>query len=160
MTKKKSTKKRKRVKKSAQPLQTLATIVVQPGNTIQDPGPLFCMPDGPVSWLVVNNDGEPHVVSIDTAKIKHKNNNTFQHPFTGKTHLKSPQLQNGETAVLWAMIGPSFLNRRERYKYAIDSSGPQGTGSTLDPDLDVIEPSFHIIPPPTRRYRKATRMRR
>jgi hypothetical protein len=159
MTKKKTTKKRRRVRKSAQPLQTLATIIIQPGNTIQDPGPLFCLRNAPVSWLVINQDAEPHVVSIDPGKIKHKNNNQFQHPFTGATHLKSARLENGETGVLWAMIAADFLHAREQYKYSIDSSGSYGTGSTLDPDLDVIEPSLKVLPP-RRRLRKTTATRR
>jgi hypothetical protein len=151
MTKKRRPAKPRKRSKAPAPPQTLATIIIQPGNIIQDPGPMATFPGIPVSWLVINNDEYPHVVSIDAAKIKHKNNNRFEHPFRGQTHLTSKRLNHGDQGVLWAMTENMniFKNPHEKYKYTIDSSGTEGTASTLDPDLDVIEPSPRLFFPPS-----------
>jgi hypothetical protein len=86
-------------------------------------------------------------VFIDTRKIKHKNNNKFEHPFTSQRHLKTKSLAPGEHDSLWSAIRNKFKNKKEMYKYEIASTNKSGPQTVLDPDLEVVEPNPRIFYP-------------
>ena len=106
----------------------------------KDPDPLVCLPDGPVLWLIRNNDGKHGFdVTIDPMKFKH--NGKKEHPFPKNDKLTT-HVPPGLYGVIASTIKKGFT--RDRFTYVIDVAQ---TGSSpvppiiIDPDLDVIDPN-------------------
>jgi hypothetical protein len=141
MSKKKKQSKRRTRSASADAtsagFQTLTTIVVQNGNKIDDPDPLVCIPGAPVTWLVFNQDGIAHDISIDPADFRRKDNGNHEHPFPKKDVL-TVTVQPNHYDVLYTTIKKGAKN--VIYKYSVRSSNGDGTTNVLDPDLEVVDP--------------------
>jgi hypothetical protein len=106
----------------------------------KDPDPLVCLPEGPVVWLIRNNDGvHGFDVTIDPMKFMH--NTKKGHPFPNNDKL-STHVAPGNYGVLAAIVKKGFT--RDHFTYVIDVAQ---TGSSpvrpisIDPDLDVIDPN-------------------
>src|SRR5215472_9080637 len=138
--KKKPAKRRKRSsggKASSTGFQILTTIVVEEGNVLDDPAELRCIPGAPVAWLVRNQDGTAHDVSIDPADFKRKDNGKREHPFSKGDVLTTPVDADG-FGLLIATIKKGAKNAG--YKYSVRSSNGNGTTNVLDPELEVVDP--------------------
>jgi hypothetical protein len=133
--KKRST--RKRQPRLTTEYNILTVITIGTGNAIPDPAALECLPGAPAVWILVNQDTDMHVVSIDFKKIKHTDNGKMEHPFL-KDDVLSVSLDPGEAGVFFAVTRTGLTN--EHYKYTIDSSDRTG-GVSRDPDLDVVDPN-------------------
>jgi hypothetical protein len=117
----------------------LAVTVNLPMNG--DPDPLVCLPEGPVIWLIRNNDGKHGFdVTIDPAKFTH--NGKKEHPFPKNDKL-STHVAPGNYGFIATTIKKGF--HRDHFTYVIDVL-QTGTGKpvrpiAIDPDLDVIDPN-------------------
>ena len=105
-----------------------------------DPDPLVCLPDGPVVWLIRNNDGKHGFdVSIDPTKFVH--NGKKEHPLPKNDKLTAHVPPGGYNFIA-TTIKKGF--HRDHFTYVIDVV-QTGTGSVrpivIDPDLDVIDPN-------------------
>ncbi len=144
MSKKSAPKKRKkraRKKKfSLSKYSILTTITIQSGNVIDNPDPLVVPPEAAVVWIVDNQDGNPHDVSIDPALVTHKNNGKKEHPFILKCSvLEALGVGAGQRGIMFALTRAGLKN--DQYKYEIASTNGNGTSNKLDPDLDVVDPN-------------------
>lgn len=128
--------------KKAQPKSNSTTVTITKDNVIDEPDGLLAGPNGAVQWIVVNNDTISHSVSIDPKKIKNKKNKKYDNPFKGSSRLvtKPKTLPPGAKGSMGALIRDTFSSPEECFKYSIVSDG-----TTLDPDLDVVDPN-PIIP--------------
>jgi hypothetical protein len=92
-------------------------------------------------WLVDNEDYVEHLVSIDPKYFKKggKKSGTKGHPFTSDSELTSGWLLPGSRGLMWALVKKNA--KTEFYQYPVTSVNSDGTSRTLDPDLDVVDPS-------------------
>jgi hypothetical protein len=110
----------------------LTAIVIDTGNTILDPDELTSLRNGPIAWIVYNNDSVPHTVTIDPGSFKIKGTNNYVNPIVGNKSLTAG-VDPGEYGVLIGVIRGNA--QVATYKYSILSDA-----KTLDPDLDVVDP--------------------
>jgi len=119
------------------------TIVINKGNKIAEPDRLVCLPGGPVTWLISNQDTETHTVIIDPEDFTHKSNGKHEHPLTKDDELIAPHIPAGGFGLITATVRKGL--KVENYKYLIRSANDDDdggvTGSYRDPDFDVVDPN-------------------
>jgi hypothetical protein len=133
-----SKKKRASTPKAQLKYQYATTIVIGSGNTISMPEPIVTFRKGPVVWIVENDDGEQHKVSIAPEKMTKRGTTTKKHPFKDGTSAFETTVHKKDAEVI---VARTHTKPNEQYKYVIDSyPASGGTPQTLDPDLDVDDP--------------------
>jgi hypothetical protein len=129
------------------PKPNAVMLVIQTGNTLQDPPALRAEPGSRVAFVVFNEDTVDHWVSIDPGEILLKQDKiTKANPLaSGKNPVK---LSPGEVDIIKQRIKPaaSFGPGKlpfTTYKYTLVSADDAaGTNAVLfDPDMDVSPPN-------------------
>jgi hypothetical protein len=125
-------------KKKTDANTNITTIRIEADNKIEYPDRLTGEPDGQVLFIVENHDTTAHTVSIPTKKVKNKGSGKLENPFKKNT-LEPATVKTGGTGFITGEI-KALESRKEEFKYTIESDG-----TSLDPDLDVVDPN-PIIP--------------
>jgi hypothetical protein len=115
----------------------LTTVVIDTGNQILNPDDLKGARNGPVVWLFYNRDSAAHTAVIDPATFKLSGTPTYENPLVEKKPI-SRNVDPGHFILLVANVRPDA--QITKYKYSIASQTAGGKTTTLDPDLDVVDP--------------------
>lgn len=124
-------------RKRAHANTNITTIRIEAGNKIGHPDRLTGEPDGQVLFIVENYDTTAHTVSIPTKKVKNKGSGKLENPFKKNT-LEPATVKAGLTGFITGAI-KALASKKVEFKYTIESDG-----TSLDPDLDVVDPNPFI----------------
>ena len=124
------------------------TLVIGPGNVLQDADALRCEPDSRIAFVIFNADDSDHQVWIEPGEIVLKSDRAqARNPLVDGKHVLT--IQSGDVKILKQKIKPlaSFGKAANQlpyttYKYTLWSADPGGANPTaFDPDMDVCPPS-------------------
>ena len=141
---------RKVNKKSVRSAAAVITVDFETAPTHM-PKRLVCTPGADIAFLVVNHDTDPQRVWIDLEKFgtrrKKSSEGWPQHPFSTAKKLDIT-VPGGGVGVMRHKVLPGHKfpglveARKITYKYSVESESTAIAGvQTLDPDLDVTDPT-------------------
>lgn len=111
-------------------------IIDKTGNPAA-PGKALPVSKGPIVWLIVNQDTNPHTITINPASFIDRATSQPYNPLTTNTPISVP-VGGKDFNFLRADIKPGLGGRIFKYEFEKDGVVVHFRG--IDPDLDVVDP--------------------